>query len=359
MKKMSGVVISEKGKMEMSDNCPLPDKICSTGALIKPLIWSPCTSDAHLCETGCESLPYLLGKSAGHEMCGEIVEVGEDVKDFKVGDKVIACAVMPNWRSLEAQDGHPTSDNMYQGIDYSDRGGSFAEYYYVRAADMNLAHIPDSVTLEQAVMVPDMMCTAFNGVEELDIKYGDSVAVIGIGPVGLIAVRACVLKGAGRIFAIGSRKICFDVAKEFGATDLIDYHDENYLEDIIARNGKQVDKVIVCGGNEDTISAGLHILKRGGILVNLSTYFGEKPITIAPADFGFGYGDKTIKGIGCGGGRIFMERMVSLIENKRIDPSKIITNRFYGMDKIIDAMNLFLTHNRDFIKPVIYNKNEK
>ena len=360
MKKMKGVVISGKNKLEVSDDCVLPEEICATGALIKPLIWSPCTSDAHLCETGCESLPYLLGKAAGHEMCGVIESVGSDVKDFKVGDRVIACAVMPVWRSLEAQDGHPRSDNMYQGVDQPDRGGSFVEHYYVRDADMNLAHIPDSVSLEQAVMVPDMMCTAFNGVKELDIEYGDSVAVIGVGPVGLIAVRACVLKGAGRIFAVGSRKLCFDVAREFGATDCIDYHDRDYLANIVQLNGKRVDKVIVCGGNEASISAGLSILKRGGTLVNLSTYFGDAPITINPADFGLGYGDKTIKGVGCGGGRVFMERMVSLIEHGRIEPEKIITNRFYGMESIPDAMNLFLTHNRDFIKPVIYSeKSEK
>lgn len=91
MRFMKGVIISGKDKLEISDKCPLPDEINSQGAIIKPLIWSPCTSDAHLCETGCESLPYLLGKAIGHEMCGIIEEVGSDVKDFKIGDKVIYC----------------------------------------------------------------------------------------------------------------------------------------------------------------------------------------------------------------------------------------------------------------------------
>ena len=63
------------------------------------------------------------------------------------------------------------------------------EEYYIRDADMNLALIPDGVTLEQAVMVPDMLCTAFEGVEQLNPELGSSVAVLGIGPVGLTAVR--------------------------------------------------------------------------------------------------------------------------------------------------------------------------
>ena len=290
-------------------------------------------------------------------MCGVITEVGSDVHDFKVGDRVIACAVMPIWRSLEAQDGHAKmkSDNMYWGIDYPDRGGSFVEQYYIRDADMNLAHIPDNVSMEQAVMVPDMMCTAFTGVEALDLQFGETVAVLGIGPVGLTAVRACVLHGAGRIFAIGSRKVCFDVAKQYGATDLIDYHNENYLDKIIEINHGLVDKVILCGGGVEELNKGLKILKSGGTLVNLSAYFGGQPILINPADWGFGYADKTIKGVGCGGGRLLMSRMAQLISCGRIQPEKLITHRYHGMDKIPDAMNLFLNHDRSLIKPVIYN----
>lgn len=358
MKKMKGVVISGKGKLEISNNCPLPDKINSQGAIIKPLIWSPCTSDAHLCKTGCESLTYLLGKAVGHEMCGVVEEVGEDVKDFKVGDKVIVCAVMPIWRSLEAQDGHAKNkqDNMYAGVDHPDRGGSFVEHYYIRDADMNLAHIPDNVTIEQAVMVPDMMCTAFEGVKELNPKFGDSVAILGVGPVGLMAVRAAVLHGAGKVFAIGSRKVCFEVAKEYGATDCIDYHNENYTDEIIEKNGGPVDGVVICGGNEDSLNKALSMLKNGGTVVNLSAYFGGRDIPIDPKYWGFGYGDKTIKGVGCGGGRLLMSKMAELISNGRVAPEKIITHRYYGMDKIPEAMDLFLNRDRSLIKPVIYNE---
>ena len=100
MEYRKGFVITGKNTMAVSDRCPIPEEPCPTGAFIKPLIWSPCTSDAHLCATGCASLPYLLGKAVGHEMCGVITKVGSEVHDFKVGDKVIVCAVMPVWRSL-------------------------------------------------------------------------------------------------------------------------------------------------------------------------------------------------------------------------------------------------------------------
>lgn len=250
MKYCKGVVITGENTMAVSDRCPVPEEPCPTGALIRPLIWSPCTSDAHLCATGCASLPYLVGKAMGHEMCGEITKVGAEVQDFHVGDRVIVCAVMPHWRSLEAQDGwgKQRQDNLYAGVDDPQLGGSFVEEYYIRDADMNLAHIPEGVTLEQAVMVPDMMCTAFEGVRQLDPAFGASVAVLGIGPVGLMAVRAAVLRGAGKVFVIGSRKGCFEVAQAYGATHLVDYHHENYLQQILAANGGPVDGVVLCGG---------------------------------------------------------------------------------------------------------------
>ena len=354
---MKGIVITGQNKIEISENCPLPGKICPTGALIRPLIWSPCTSDAHLCATGCASLPYLIGKAVGHEMCGEIVEIGSDVHDFKVGDKVIVCSVMPIWRSLEAQDSRAKQrqDNMYAGVDYPDRGGSFVETYYIRDADMNLALIPNGVTLEQAVMVPDMMCTAFEGVQALNMKFGQTVAVLGIGPVGLMAVRASVLQGGGNIFAIGSRQICFDVAKEYGATHLMNYRSEDYIDKILRVNGGPLDNVVLCGGSEKELSLGLKMLKNGGTLVNLNAYFSNSSIPIQPAVWGFGYGDKTIKGIGCGGGRLLMSRMAQLISNGRVAPEKLITHRYHGIEHIPEAMNLFLNHDRSLIKPVIYN----
>ena len=353
MNDRKGVVITGKNTMAIRAQCPVPEEPCPTGALIRPLIWSPCTSDAHLCATGCASLPYLIGKAVGHEMCGEIVKVGTEVKDFKVGDRVIVCSVMPVWRSLEAQDGlaKQHQDNMYAGVDFPDRGGSFIEEYYIRDADMNLTLIPEGVSLEQAVMVPDMMCTAFEGVHQLAPEFGSSVAVLGIGPVGLMAVRAAVLHGAGKVFAIGSRQVCFDVAKEYGATHLVDYHKEDYLQQILKDNGGPVDGVILCGGSEKELKS---ILKKGGTLVNLSAYFSGSPLEIDPAVWGFGYGDKTIKGVGCRGGRLWMARMAQLIACGRVAPEKLVTHRYYGMDKIPGAMDLFLRHDRTLIKPVIY-----
>ena len=89
--------------------------------------------------------------------------------------------------------------------------------------------------------------------------------------------------------------------------------------------------------------------------MNLSAYFSGRSIELDPAAWGFGYGDKTIRSVGCGGGRLLLSRMAQLIASKRVAPETLITHRYHGMDKIPEAMGLFLNHDRSLIKPVIYN----
>lgn len=239
-------------------------------------------------------------------------------------------------------------------MDDPECGGTFVEKYYLLDADMNLAHIPDSVTWEQAVMIPDMILTAFEGVRESNIEFGDSVVFIGVGPIGLMGVQAAAIRGAGRIFAVGSRQVCFDVAKELGATDTLDYRDNIYVEEILKRNGGPVDRVVISSGTEDALSIALQLVKRGGVVCNLASYFGHKSIFIDMEAWAFGASDKTIISPLCPGGRLLMEKMLKLIEHGRIHPEKIVTHTFHGMEKLEDAMQLFIDRDRSLIKPVIF-----
>jgi threonine dehydrogenase-like Zn-dependent dehydrogenase len=256
---------------------------------------------------------------------------------------------------MQAQAGKPKLAGASQYyIDIPDRGGSFAELYKVLDADMHLAHIPKSVTMEQALMLTDMATTAFEGVRELEVGFGDSVAVLGVGPVGLMGVRAVALKGAARIFAIGSRKICFEVAKEYGATDFIDYHDADFVKKAVEMNGGPVDGVLVAGGTSASITDALGMLKKGGIVSNVAAFYADEKTVIDNAVWGWGYGERTIKAIVCSGGRLAMERLFKLIEYGRLQPEKLITHTFHGMDKATDAVQLFLDHDRSLIKPIVY-----
>ena len=323
-------------------------------AIVKPIAISPCSSDIHTVWAG--AIGDRHDMILGHEAVGEVVEVGSLVKDFKVGDKVIIAAITPDWNSLEAQGGYAMhSGGMLAGWKFSNiKDGVFAEYFHVNDADGNMALIPDGIDPVDAVMLCDMVPTGFHGAELANVQFGDTVCVIGIGPVGLMAVAGAVLRGASRLFAVGSRPKCIEVAKEFGATDIINYKEGDIVEQIFEKtNGKGVDKVIIAGGDNDTFIQAIKILKPGGHIGNVN-YLGEGEfIKIPRVEWGFGMGHKTISGGLMPGGRLRMEKLLSMMQTKRINPGKLITHRFHGIEHIEEALLLMKDKPKDLIKPVV------
>ena len=323
-------------------------------AIVRPIAVSPCTSDIHTVWEGAigERTDMILG----HEAVGEIVEVGSLVKDLKVGEKVIVPAITPDWGSLEAQAGYSMhSGGMLSGWKFSNfKDGVFAEYFHVNEADANLARLPEGLDPAAAVMLSDMVPTGFHGAELADVQYGESVCVIGIGPVGLMAVAGAALKGAGRLFAVGSRPICVEAAKADGATDIINYREGDIVEQILEKTGgKGVDKVIIAGGDNDTFIQAVTMLKPGGRIGNVN-YLGEGDFVRIPrAEWGCGMGHKTIAGGLMPGGRLRMERLAALLVNGRLDTSRLLTHRFQGFDHLEEALLLMKDKPKDLIKPVV------
>ena len=202
-------------------------------AICKPLALAPCTSDVHTVWSG--AIGERHNMILGHEAVGEVVEVGSLVKDFKVGDKVLVSAITPDWSSLAAQGGYAMhSGGMLSGWKFSNfKDGVFGEYFHVNDADGNLALLPDGMDLGAACMISDMVPTGFHGVELANVQFGDNIAVIGIGPVGLMSVAAAAIRGAANIYAVGSRKNCADLALEFGATEIINYRQGDIVDQIM------------------------------------------------------------------------------------------------------------------------------
>ena len=332
-------------------------QIGPTDALVRPTAISPCTSDVHTVWSGAigERTDMILG----HEAVGIVEAVGELVKDFKPGDRVVVPAITPDWNSLEAQGGYSMhSGGMLSGWKFSNfKDGVFGEFFHVNDADGNMAHLPDCIDDATGVMLCDMMPTGFHGVELADVQFGDKVLVVGIGPVGLMAVAGAALRGASEIYAVGSRPNCIEIAKEYGATHIINYRNGSIEEQVMElTNGKGVDKVFISGGDVDTFETAINVLKPGGKIGNVN-YIGEGDyIKIPRAQWGCGMGHKQIAGGLMPGGRLRMEKLISLIETGRIDPSKLITHRFEGFDKVEEALLMMKDKPKDLIKPVVIIK---
>lgn len=348
MKGFAMLKIGSTGWVEKNiPQCGPMDAIC------KPLALAPCTSDVHTVWAG--AIGDRKDMILGHEAVGEVVEVGCLVKDFKVGDKVLVSAITPDWNSYAAQEGYSMhSGGMLSGWKFSNfKDGVFAEYFHVNDADGNLAHLPEGMDLGAACMIADMVPTGFHGAELADIQFGDNVAIIGIGPVGLMSVAAAAIRGAANIYAVGSRKNCADLALEFGATNIINYREGDIVEQILDLNRGPVDKVIIAGGDNDTFSQAITMLKAGGKIGNVN-YLGEGDyVKIPRAEWGCGMGHKQIAGGLMPGGRLRSEKLARLVVANRIHPEKLITHRFTGLENVEQALMLMKDKPRDLIKPLV------
>jgi threonine dehydrogenase-like Zn-dependent dehydrogenase len=323
-------------------------------AIVRPLAVSPCTSDIHTVWEGAigERTDMILG----HEAVGEIVEVGNLVKTLKPGDRVIVPAITPDWGSLEAQAGYSMhSGGMLAGWKFSNfKDGVFAEYFHVNEADANLALLPESLDPAAAVMLSDMVPTGFHGVELADVQFGDTVCVVGIGPVGLMAVAGAALRGAARLFAVGSRPVCAEAAKAYGATDIINYREGDIVQQVLDQtHGHGVDRVILAGGDNDTFLQAVNMVKPGGYIGNVNYLGSGDYVRIPRVEWGCGMGHKTIRGGLMPGGRLRMEKLAALMETGRLDTSRLLTHRFQGFEHMEEALLLMKDKPRDLIKPVV------
>ena len=349
MKGFAMIKMGETGWIEKeTPKCGPLDAIC------KPLALAPCTSDVHTVWEG--AIGERHNMILGHEGCGEIVEVGTLVKDFKVGDKVLVPAITPDWNSLEAQAGYSMhSGGMLAGWKFSNfKDGVFGEYFHVNDADGNLALIPEGVKVEHAPMLSDMVPTGFHGAELADVQYGDSVLVIGIGPVGLMSVAGAALRGASRIYAVGTRPACIEAAKFYGATDIISYKNGAIDKQVLdLTHGKGVDKVIIAGGTVDTFEEAVKALKAGGKIGNVNYLGSGVSIQIPRVEWGVGMGHKQINGGLMPGGRLRMEKLSSLVSVGKLDLSHLITHKFNGFENVEKALYLMKDKPADLIKPVV------
>ena len=323
-------------------------------AIIKPLALSPCTSDIHTVWEG--ALGDRHNMILGHEGCGVVEEVGELVKDFKVGNRVMVAAITPDWSSLEAQGGYPMhSGGMLSGWKFSNfKDGVFGEYFHVNDADGNLAHMPEAVSPEEACMLSDMVPTGFHGVELADVQFGDTVLVIGIGPVGLMSVAGAALHGASRIIAVGTRPVCVEAAKGYGATDFLSYKDGPIDEQVMKlTDGKGVDRICIAGGTVETFEPAVKCLKPGGKIGNVNYLGSGDYINIPRVEWGVGMGHKDIRGGLMPGGRLRMEKLSSLVTSGRLDLHPEVTHLYHGWEHLEEALFCMRDKPRDLIKPVV------
>lgn len=350
---MKAFVLKEPGVIGWAD---VPEPILTPyGAILKPIAVAPCSSDVHtVFGGGSRKAPNLV---LGHECVARILEVGELVEDFKPGEIVAVPAITPNWRDRGIQEcnfKHASAPFSGHQLGRS-QPGVFSERFLIPDADTTLAKIPEGVTIEQALMCVDVVTTGFTGAENANIKFGDTVVVLGIGPIGLMAVAGAKLSGASRILAVGSRQKCVETAIRFGATEVLNYKNGDIVEQVMERtNGVGADSVIICGGQDEAFAQAVDMVRYGiGTVSNVNYFGGTGNLPFPKFSGGRGMAGKTIHTELACGGRVRIERMLSMVKYKRIEPEVLVTHKFAGFDNIETALYLMKEKPADLIKVMV------
>lgn len=351
---MKAFVLKEPGVVGWHD-APEPRLKQPYGAILRPVAVTPCSSDVHtVFGGGSRKAPNLV---LGHECVAQVLEVGEEVRDFALGEIVAVPAITPDWRARAIQEGNDRHASApFSGHQLGrTQPGVFSEKFLIPDADTTLAKIPEGVTLEQALMCVDVVTTGFTGAEYADIKIGDTVVVMGIGPIGLMAIEGARHLGAARIIAVGSRPVCVELAKEFGATDVISYKDGDVTEQVLSMTGGVgSDCVILCGGGDEVFTQAVDMVRYGtGTISNVNYYGGTGFLEFPKFSGGRGMAGKTIRTELAKGGRARIERLHSMVKYGRIHPEKLVTHTLYGLDQVEQALYMMKDKTDGLIKVMV------
>jgi threonine 3-dehydrogenase len=291
-----------------------------------------CGTDIHFYhwDPASANFPVRFPLILGHEYAGDVVEVGEDVRGIRVGDRISAETHIPCGACYQCGlgEGHNCQDMGLVGISYP---GAFARYAKVPAKVA--FKLPDGVSYEEGSLF-EPAGVAMRGVDEARIAPGDLVVVLGCGPIGLIAIQLARAVGAGQVIGVDINEFRLEMARRMGAL-AVNGAKESVVEAVRRAAGRRggADVVIELSGAPDVFEYLFDILRLEGRIVTVGHV--SRPISVNVSK------QINLKGVslkGVFGRRIWetWEHLCSLVAAKRIDLSGVITHRF-PLDGFQDA----------------------
>jgi threonine dehydrogenase-like Zn-dependent dehydrogenase len=233
------------------------------------------------------------------------------------------------------------------------KDGVFAEYFHVNEADANMALIPQDVAEESAVYCSDMMSTGFMAAENGEIPIGGTVAVFALGPIGLMAVAGAKLRGAGLVIGVDSVLERQELARSYGADVIVDFTKQDAVARIMELTGGQgVDCAVEALGTELSFQNAVRVTKPGGTISNAGYHGKGDFVGIPRLAWGVGMAEKTIRTGLCPGGRLRMERLLRILQSRRMDPTRLTTHTF-AFDQLERAFQIMDKKLDGVIKPLI------
>lgn len=378
---MKAVVFHDREDIRL-DDVPDPHIEHASDAIIRVTTSAICGTDLHFVRGTVEGMKP--GTILGHEAVGVVEELGEDVRNLRIGDRVVVASTIacgncsycrasyysqcdnanPNGKEAgTAFYGGPTFTGPFAGLQ--------AEKARIPFAHVGLVKLPDDVSDEQAIMLSDIFPTGYFGAEQAEVSEGDTVAVFGCGPVGQFAIASAKLMGASRVFAIDRFADRLATAQRQGA-EIINFDQEDPVAAIKRLTGgvgvdRAIDAVGVdaeCPHPQDRPSEStpgpnwqpgdkptqalqwaVEALAKAGSLAIIGVY----PPGTRDFPIGMAMNKNLTMKMGNCPHRRYIPWLIELTQSGRIDPTKILSHD-QPLSNAIDAFKAFDRRERGWIK---------
>jgi alcohol dehydrogenase len=330
--KMKALVFGGEGKIELKE-VPHPKINKSTDAIIKITKTTICGTDLGIIKG---KVPTVKpGTTLGHEGVGIVDEVGTSVRNFKKGDHVIiscitsdgSCEYCKKGMYAHCEDGGWILGHLINGTQ--------AEYVCIPHADNSLHHIPKGADEEALVMLSDILPTGFEiGVLNGRVKPGDTIAIVGSGPIGLSALLTAQFYSPAKIYMIDLDNNRLSTARKFGATDIINSETEDVVKKIMGETKDGVDVAIEAVGVPATFDVCQNIVRPGGNIAVIGVHGHSVDLQLQKL---------WIQNITLTTGLVSTNTTPMLLKNVtsgKLEPKKLITHHFL-LEDILGAYDVF------------------
>jgi threonine dehydrogenase-like Zn-dependent dehydrogenase len=328
-------VLQGKGEVSVED-VPDPELSGPDGAIVRVERTAICGSDLHLYH----GLHGVTGTRLGHEFVGTVEETGAGVQRLRRGDRVLVSGVIGCGHCDACRLGDPVvctggMPGKVFGVGLDLHGGQ-AEAVAVPSADLFALPIPEGISTEQAVLLTDILPTGYLGAQRADISPGDTVVVIGLGPVGVFALQCAQLFGPARVLAVDTVPERLARAEALGAEPIDASKGGTPQQVLEATKGLGAQAVIEAVGADATITDALFCCRAGGTVsvigVNLNFQF---PFPVPLALLRRLTFRVTLASI-----PTTWSALVPLIEHGRLHPEDVFTHRM-GLSQAAEAYRTF------------------
>ncbi|MGO9956125.1 MAG: alcohol dehydrogenase catalytic domain-containing protein [Solirubrobacteraceae bacterium] len=318
---------------------PEPELAARSDAIVSIEASGICGSDLHIYHGRVKMAP---GFTIGHEFVGTVIAAGEDVTRVKLGERVLGCFHTACGTCFYCMRGIYHKCDQMRVFGHGELLGSLrgtqAERALVPMADMTLRPVPAGLSDDIALFAGDVMGTGYHAVHESGVRPGDSLAVLGLGPVGLCAVQVAIAAGVSPVVAIDSVAERLDVARSFGAVAV--HLREESPRDVVRQltGGRGADASVDAVGHPDALDLAIRLARKAATVVAIGVY-------AEPCEVHMGLVWIKALSLRTGHANVIghVDRVLGMLAAGTLDPAPLVTHHL-PLDDAAEAYRIYDRH---------------